>query len=230
MQSLLLPSVEGRPTRVMCIGAHADDIEIGCAGTLLQLSRRTVSLRVTWVVLSGGPQRLAEAHESARSLLGDSTMITWVDGSFTDGRFPAEYSELKAFFEQLKEYPDPDLILTHRQEDRHQDHRLAGELTWSTFRDHLIWEYEVPKFDGDLGQPNLFVALDTASVQHKERHLMAHFASQRSKDWFTADTFRSLMRLRGLECRAPSGFAEGFYGRKTRVRLDDSPNTTQEAD
>jgi len=180
----------------------------------MQWLKRYRRVRVCWVVLSAMQERAREARRSAAALLRGVPGREIVLGGFADGRFPAEFRELKAFFERLKRTVRPDLILTHRLEDRHQDHRVAAELTWQTWRDHLILEYEIPKYEGDLGQPNLYVPLAPVVAARKVRHLLRHFGTQRDRAWFRAATFESLMRLRGVECRAPSGLAEGFYARK----------------
>lgn len=200
--------------RVLCLGAHSDDIEIGCAGALLRWLREYRQVDVTWVVLSASGSRSQEARRSARALLRGAERLDIVLGDFEDARLPAEFGRAKTFFSDLRRRVDPDVIFTHRLEDRHQDHRLVSELTWQTWRDHLIMEYEIPKYEGDLGHPNLFVPIERALADRKIRHLMKHFGSQRSKEWFHDGTFRSLMQLRGVECRAPSGFAEAFTMRK----------------
>jgi LmbE family N-acetylglucosaminyl deacetylase len=206
-----------RPLALLCLGAHSDDLEIGCAGALLELLRRPGGVIVHWVVLSAAGERAVEARRSARALLkgADAAQVTL--GDHTDGHFPAEFRQIKARFEQLKHQVRPDVILTHRLEDRHQDHRLTAELTWQTWRDHLILEFEIPKYEGDLGQPNLFVPLSPQTASRKVRHLMRHFGSQRSRAWFRPETFNALMQLRGIECRAPSGLAEGFYAGKVVI-------------
>ena len=201
------------PLRVLCIGAHADDIEIGCGGTLLQLAREQPELSCDWVVFSATPQRAEEARASARRFLRGVRTCRITVLSFEDGFFPYQGAEIKRYFENLKP-SQPDLIFTHYHQDRHQDHRLLSDLTWNTFRDHFILEYEIPKYDGDLGQPNSYVHLDAADCDAKIETLLSCFASQRSKHWFTADTFQALMRLRGLEAASPTRFAEGFYVRK----------------
>jgi LmbE family N-acetylglucosaminyl deacetylase len=207
---LLLPT---GTTRVLCIGAHSDDIEIGCAGTLLSWLRQYPLLEVHWVVLSADGERATEARKSARALLGKA--LKGLDlGSFTDGHLPTQFSEVKGFLASVRDRFPADIVLTHRLEDRHQDHRLIAEMTWQTWRDQLILEYEIPKFEGDLGQPNVYVPLTAAVAQRKLRHLMKHFGSQRSKSWFTEPVFEGLMHLRGVECRAPSGCAEAFHARK----------------
>ncbi len=203
----------GAPLHVLCLGAHSDDIEIGCAGFLFELLQRG-PITLTWAVLSAPGERAIEASRSARVFLRAAAAGDVVLQKFMDGFFPAQFQDIKACFEDLRRKVSPDLILTHRLEDRHQDHRIVGELTWNTWRDHLILEYEVPKYEGDLGQPNAFVPLSLRTRQRKLTHLMRHFASQRSKSWFRPEVFDAVMSLRGVECRAPSGFAEAFHARK----------------
>jgi LmbE family N-acetylglucosaminyl deacetylase len=205
----------GGPTRVLAIGCHADDIEIGCGGTLLDLAERRADLEVTWLVLSAHGDRADEATASARAFLEglDAPPRIFVE-SFRDGFFPYEGAAVKERFEQLKAEVTPDVVFTHTGSDRHQDHRLACELTWNTFRDHLILEYEIPKWDADLTPPNVYVPLDEATVGRKIRLLLEHFASQHDRHWFTDDLFRSLLRLRGMEANAESGYAEAFHCRK----------------
>jgi LmbE family N-acetylglucosaminyl deacetylase len=197
----------------LCLGAHSDDIEIGCAGLLFELLQRG-PIVLTWAVLSARGERAAEAHRSARVFLRAAKSGEIVLRDFADGFFPSQFKDIKACFEDLKRNVSPDLVLTHRLEDRHQDHRIVGELTWNIWRDHLILEYEVPKYEGDLGQPNVFVPLSPRTRQRKLAHLMRHFGSQRSKSWFRPEVFDALMSLRGVECRAASGAAEALHGRK----------------
>jgi LmbE family N-acetylglucosaminyl deacetylase len=206
-----------KPLEVLCLGAHSDDIELGCAGTLLRWMSEYRHVAVTWVVFSAAGARSQEALASAHALLEGAASREVVVGDFADAYLPADYSRAKAFAGELKKRREPDIVMTHRLEDRHQDHRLVAELTWQTWRNQLVLEYEIPKFEGDLGQPNVFVDLPSAIAQRKIDHLMTHFGSQRSKDWFSAETFSSLMRLRGLECRASSGLAEGFHVRKLKL-------------
>lgn len=200
--------------RVLCLGAHPDDIEIGCAGTLMRLAGRPGALDVRWRVFSGDGEREAEARESARRLLDGAASLDVDVLGFRDGFFPDRWGEIKAAFEVLKDGPPPDLVLTHHGRDRHQDHRAVSELTWNTFRDHLILEYEVPKWDGDLGRPNVYVPLGRERARRKARHLVEAFPSQRGKAWFDEETFLGLSRLRGVECGADGGHAEAFHGRK----------------
>jgi LmbE family N-acetylglucosaminyl deacetylase len=211
----LVPGVRaGLPVRLLCIGAHSDDIEIGCGGTLLHWLDAPRPVHVTWVVLSASGERAKEARRSAKALLRRAASVDLLLAEFRDGFLPAQYPEVKAFFESVKAKAAPDIVFTHRLEDRHQDHRLASELTWNTWRDHVIVEYEIAKYEGDLGQPNLFVPLTAACARRKAAHLQRHFGSQRSKEWFSDETFMALARLRGIECRSPSGYAEAFHARK----------------
>jgi LmbE family N-acetylglucosaminyl deacetylase len=201
---------------VLCIGAHSDDIEIGSGGTIRKLLRLNPDVTVNWVVLGAQGVREQEARASARQLL-DGAKGEIIVKPFRDGFFPYIGAEVKEFFESLKSLPTPDLILTHTLRDLHQDHRITAELTWNTFRDHLILEYEIPKFDGDLGSPNVFVSLTEEEVTGKLELLERCFPSQHDKPWFSHETFRAVCRLRGVECNSPSGFAEGFYARKLVV-------------
>ena len=203
-----------RPLRVLCLGAHSDDLEIGCGGTLLQWCRDRRPLEVTWVVLSATGARATEARRSAAALLGRRARLDIRLGSFADGRFPAQFEQLKDHFEGLKGDVAPDVIFTHTLSDRHQDHRVCAELTWQTWRDHLVLEYEIPKYEGDAGSMNLHVPLSRTVARRKVAHLLRHFGSQRSRAWFNDGTFLGLMQLRAVECRAPDGFAESFCARK----------------
>lgn len=214
MLPLLAESPGRRPLRMLCIGAHSDDLEIGCAGTVMTLGAGACRLSVRWVVLCAEGVRASEARRSARGLLRHFADSSIRLADFRDGFCAAEYVRLKEYFEDLKRGQAPDIVLTHRIEDRHQDHRLVGELTWNTFRDHLILEYEIPKYEGDLGSPNFFVPLTKSNALRKAQHITRYFGSQRSKHWFNGDNFLALARIRGLECRAPSGYAEAFHARK----------------
>jgi LmbE family N-acetylglucosaminyl deacetylase len=202
------------PLRILCLGAHSDDIEIGCGGTILRLGEQYPSCEFHWVVFSALGVREAEARRAAGLFAGASGLRGPLLKTFPDGFMPFVGSEVKAVFEHLKQAISPDLIFTHNRKDAHQDHRLLAELTWNTFRDHLILEYEIPKYDGDLGQPSVFVPLPPEMCQKKVRYIMDAFQSQHTKRWFEEETFLSLMRLRGMECNAPSGYAEAFYCRK----------------
>jgi LmbE family N-acetylglucosaminyl deacetylase len=205
------------PARILALGAHPDDIEIGCGGTLLKLIEQGDVAEVRWVVLSGDAERAAEARASAADFLAGAPVADVVLHDFRDGFFPYVGGEIKDRFEQLKRSFSPDLIFTHQRMDLHQDHRLMCELTWNTFRDHLILEYEVPKYDGDLGAPNLFVPLSEELCRRKIELLLAHFESQRTRDWFGDDLFSALLRLRGMEAAVPAGWAEAFYCRKATL-------------
>jgi LmbE family N-acetylglucosaminyl deacetylase len=209
-----LAALGGRARHLLCLGAHADDIEIGCGGTILKLLQGEPDLRVTWVVFSAEGSREGEALASADAMLQSVTKRNVIVKQFRDGFFPACFERLKECFEELKATVCPDLVFTHYRGDLHQDHRLVGELTWNTFRDHLILEYEIPKYDGDLGTPNAFVPLDRRLCQRKIQTILASFPSQASRSWFNEDTFYALLRLRGLEANAPSRHAEAFYCRK----------------
>jgi LmbE family N-acetylglucosaminyl deacetylase len=213
---------EGRaPLQILCLGAHADDVEIGCGGTLLNLVARHHDIRVNWVVFSGAEERAKEARASAERFLEGIAERRIEMKSFRDGFFPYVGSDVKQFFEELKRQCSPDLIFTHYRDDRHQDHRLISDLTWNTFRDHMILEYEIPKYDGDLGHPNLFVHLDEPTCRRKVRGIIDAFQTQHNRHWFTEDTFLSLLRLRGVESAAPAGYAEGFFCRKAVFALTD---------
>lgn len=206
----------GRPEGLdlLCISAHADDVEIGAGGTVLLLIHEQRISSVTWVVLSGTPDREIEARASARAFLDGGPEPRILVQDFPESYFPSEASRIKDFFEELGRETNPDLILTHRREDIHQDHRVAAELTWNTFRNHLVLEYEIPKYDADLGSPNVFVELPAWAMERKEELIIANFPSQASRDWFDRETFRGLARIRGLESRVSSGYAEGLHGRK----------------
>jgi LmbE family N-acetylglucosaminyl deacetylase len=204
-----------RPVRILCLGAHSDDIEIGCGGTILKLASMYPNAHVTWVVFSGNEARAAEARNSANQMLRGFAEKNINTERFRDGFLPWHGIEVKDYFEQLKQQEAPDVIFTHYRDDRHQDHRLISDLTWNTYRDHLILEYEIPKYDGDLGRPNLFVHIDETICQRKITCLMECFGSQRDKRWFTEETFRSLMRIRGIESASPTKYAEAFHARKT---------------
>jgi LmbE family N-acetylglucosaminyl deacetylase len=203
----------GKAKRILCVGAHSDDIEIGCGGTLLKLARDYPDIEVLWVVFSAEGKRSREARDSAsmflKGIAGKKVQVKAFTGSF----FPFEGAKIKTFFEQLKPFT-PDVVFTHYRDDRHQDHRVLSDLAWNTFRDHLVLEYEIPKYDGDLGVPNLFVPIDEELSQRKVAYICRVFQTQSNRHWFTEDTFLSLMRLRGIECASPTKYAEAFYCRK----------------
>ncbi|MEQ8824551.1 MAG: PIG-L deacetylase family protein [Filomicrobium sp.] len=203
---------------ILCIGAHSDDIEIGCGGTVLTLLNEQKDIQVHWVVLSAEGSRRDEAQKAADIFLQDAKSKTVEIKNFTDTRF--EYQDalrIKDYFRELSQTVQPDLVFTHRRADVHQDHRFVGELTWQTFRNHMILEYEIPKYEGDLGQPSVFVAIDSELAAKKVATITEVFETQKSKPWFDTETLQSLMRLRGVECQSPSGKAEGFYCRKLRL-------------
>jgi LmbE family N-acetylglucosaminyl deacetylase len=219
MQTLELAKLATAPGVVLCIGSHCDDIEIGCGGTVLRLLELNPALEVHWIVLCSNELRRQEALDGAGRFLGAQGLGRVQIEGFRDGFLPYQGLEVKEFFESLKRRLQPDLILTHYRADLHQDHRLVSELTWNTFRDHLILEFEIPKYDGDLGAPNVFVPLSAAHAARKIESVMDAFASQRGRRWFSEDTFRALLRLRGVECNAADGYAEAFYARKLVLEL-----------
>ena len=203
-----------RPLTILCLGAHSDDIEIGCGGTILTLLARHADAVCHWVVLSSDAEREGEARSSAREFLAKAGRTTVAVERFRNGYFPYVGADIKDYFESLKAKVAPDLVFTHTRDDRHQDHRVVSDLTWNTFRNHTILEYEIPKYDGDLGRPNLFVPLESPIYEQKIDHLFEAFESQRSKPWFARETFLGLMRIRGMESNSPSGYAEAFHTRK----------------
>lgn len=200
--------------QVLCLGAHSDDIEIGCGGTILNLIEMYPMVNITWVVFGATGEREKEALKSAENFLSFVTKKKIIVKGFKDGFFPYIGAEIKDYFEELKKEVNPDLILTHYRKDLHQDHRIISELTWNTFRNHSIWEYEIPKYDGDLGSPNLFVHLSKSICQQKIKHLMTYFQTQSNKQWFTEETFSAILRIRGIEANATEQYAEAFYCHK----------------
>ena len=200
--------------RILCLGAHCDDIEIGCGGTILRLLSEHPELQVYWLVFSSTPVRKKEAARAAKMFLAGSKKQKVAIRNYRDSFFPSQQAQIKREFEKLKREFLPDLILTHYRHDLHQDHRVICELTWNTFRSHLILEYEIPKYDGDLGAPNFFVGLDRATCERKAKYILDSFVSQRPKQWFTAETFMGLQRIRGIEANSSGGYAEGFHCRK----------------
>lgn len=201
--------------KILCLGSHCDDIEIGCGGTILKLIESYKNSVFHWVVFSSNQTRIDESCESANMFLKDANSKNIVFRDFRDGFFPTSRIEIKEYFEELKCNFSPDLILTHYRNDLHQDHRLISELTWNTFRNHLILEYEIPKYDGDLGSPNFFVHLDKYKCIRKVQYIINCFKSQKEKHWFEEETFFAMLRIRGLESNSPSKYAEAFYCRKT---------------
>jgi len=217
MLSMRLPFDKDSSLNILCLGAHADDIEIGCGGTILHLARAYPKCNFNWVVFSAEGARGTEARHAASLFAGMNMRSGPLLNNFKDGFMPFDGALVKAAFENLKAAISPDLILTHYLHDAHQDHRLVAELTWNTFRDHMILEYEIPKYDGDVGQPTFFVPLALELCELKVEHLLNAFKSQQAKRWFCREVFFSVMRLRGVECNAPSGYAEAFYCRKVAI-------------
>lgn len=208
---------EGEHLSLLCLGAHSDDIEIGAGGTILSLIAQGVRLSVDWCVLSAAGPRAAEARASAQAFLAGAEQARIEVADFEDSYFPEQLRAIKQWLIELRGRAAPDLVLTHARADAHQDHRVVNQLTWNLFRDHLVLEYEIPKWDGDLGRPNVFVPLTSETMERKLALLREHFGTQRSKDWFDRGTFQGLARLRGMECRAPEQHAEAFFARKLRL-------------
>jgi LmbE family N-acetylglucosaminyl deacetylase len=211
--SLVNPSSTA-PLNVLCLGAHSDDLEIGCGGTIMKLAEEKTPLDVTWIVFSANEERRREAIDSASVFLNRASKRDISVERFRDGFFPYIGGEIKEYFEALKKHVSPDLIFTHYRHDLHQDHRIISELTWNTFRNHLILEYEIPKYDGDIGSPNAFVELNEPISRRKIDTILTFFQTQEHRHWFSGDLFLSILRLRGMECAASSGYAEAFYCRK----------------
>lgn len=205
-----------RLERALFVGAHSDDIEIGCGGTVLRLLEENPKLEILWVVFSAEGVRRGEAERSAAAFLAGSARHEVRIFDFRGAYLPYQGEAVKDRFETLKPFR-PDVVFTHYREDRHQDHRVLSDLAWNTFRSHLVLEYEIPKYDGDFGSPNFFVPLTAAQCQKKAELVLKHFASQADKQWFSADLFMAVPRIRGMECDAPTRLAEGFYGRKLRL-------------
>ena len=214
MLNLKFAEKPGLAYKVLCLGAHSDDIEIGCGGTILKLIENYPNIVFQWVVFSASPERKKEAICSASKFLADVAQKQIIIKSFRDGFLPFIAMEVKEAFEQIKQTFNPDLIFTHYRGDAHQDHRLISDLTWNTFRNHLILEYEIPKYDGDLGNPSFFVPLESSICQSKIKHLIDSFPSQKDKQWFSEETFLAILRIRGIESNALDKYAEAFHVRK----------------
>jgi LmbE family N-acetylglucosaminyl deacetylase len=214
MMGLMLGGRELAELSILCLGAHSDDIEIGCGGTILKLLEKHKRTHVTWVVLGAEGVREEEARKSAGMFLAKATTKDIEVKGFRDGFFPYIGGEIKEHFERLKSRVSPDIIFTHYRNDLHQDHRLVSELTGNTFRNHLVLEYEILKYDGDIGNPNVSVPLSREIVDRKTDYIIECFESQRRKPWFTPSAFKAILRLRGVESNALDDYAEGFYGRK----------------
>ena len=217
MMKLALNHSNGAPFRILCLGAHCDDIEIGCGGTILKLLEEKKNIEVQWVVFSSDARRGKEARRAASRFLKAAKTKTVEAKTFRDTFFPFVGSKIKDHFRQLQKRFSPDLIFTHFRNDLHQDHRLISELTWNAFRDHVILEYEIPKYDGDLASPNVYVQLDERLCKQKVGYILDSFPSQRTKQWFTEDTFLATLRLRGIESNSATKYAEGFYCRKLTI-------------
>lgn len=205
--------------QVLCLGAHCDDIEIGCGGSLLQMVKGGGGIHVKWVVFTSNSKRKVEAQKAAEDFLRNVKNKEIVILDFKDGFLPHSGSEVKAYFEKLKENFSPDLIFTHYSKDAHQDHRLINELTWNTFRNHYILEYEIPKYDGDMGSPSTYIPIDQDMVNEKIRLIEKNYPTQAGKQWFDDETFRAIMRIRGMESVSETKYAEGFYTRKTVLKV-----------
>ena len=199
---------------ILFLGAHSDDIEIGCGGTIIRLVEEYAHLNILWIVFGSSQSRSEEALNSANTLLSNVDKKEIIVKGFRESFFPFIGTEIKEYFEEISSEISPDIIFTHYRQDLHQDHRLISDLTWNTFRDNLILEYEIPKYDGDLGSPNFFTHLNLSICQQKIHHILSHFKTQTDKFWFTEETFLALLRLRGIEARSPKNFAEAFYCRK----------------
>lgn len=219
MLGLSLPNTD-EPLKVLCLGAHCDDIEIGCGGTILELTASR-EIDCTWVIFCSNDVRAAEAKECAEKFLQNAKHKNIIIKDFRDGFLPYVGYDVKDFFEEIKQQVSPDLIFTHYRHDKHQDHRLVSELTLNTFRDHLILEYEIPKYDGDMGQPNLHMSISGDGVDTKVKNIYRAYLTQHGKKWFDENLFRSLMRIRGMEANSPSFYAESFYFHKGIINLGD---------
>jgi len=212
--SLLIGKKRRETLRILCLGAHSDDIEIGCGGTVLKMIETQRKVEFQWVVFSCTPEREGEARKSAGAFFEGAPGSFVTVEKFRDGFFPYVGGEIKEYFERLKKTVSPDVIFTHYRSDLHQDHRLVSELTYNTFRDHLVLEYEIPKYDGDLGTPNAYIHLGREICRQKVKYINKYFETQKSNHWFNQDLFYSMMRIRGIECNASDRFAEAFHCRK----------------
>lgn len=217
MLELNLQQGSERPGKFLFLGAHCDDIEIGCGGAMLQLATNYPEAEIHWVVFSGNELRSAETREAARQFAGVQVKLSCKN--FRNSFFPSEIVPIKEYFEEIKQDFDPDMIFTHFRDDFHQDHRVISELTWNTFRSHLVLEYEIPKYDGDLGNPSVFLPLTESDAERKAEIIVKAFASQHSRQWFSSDTFMALLRLRGIQCNAAEGYAEAYYARKLTLNI-----------
>jgi len=214
VEPISILAVGDRPRRILAVGAHCDDIEIGCGGTLLRLLGERPGLDVLWLVLCSTPERARETRASAADFLRGAGQSRVVIRDFRDGFLPYLGPGVKEAFEEVKREFAPDLVFTHAREDRHQDHRMVSDLTWNTWRSHLVLEYEIPKYDGDFGSPNLFCPLPPATLERKMDLVFEHYRSQAGKHWFTRDLLQAVARIRGMEAAAAEGLAEAFTCRK----------------
>ncbi len=203
---------KNKPLNILCLGAHGDDIEIGAGGTLIKLTNEYEIEQITWVVLTSNENRRLESVASAEKFLSSVKNKKIIVSNFRDGFLPYYAIQLKEYFEEIKKDISPDLIFTHYRNDRHQDHRIISDLTWNTWRNQLILEYEIPKYDGDLGVPNFYVELSEEIIDKRNTIISESFISQKSKHWFNESTFKALPRIRGIE--SASSYAEAFYARK----------------
>lgn len=217
MMPLLFDLARNHPFRLLCLGAHCDDIEIGCGATVLRLVEAVPDIQVRWTVFTGSAQRQEEARASAEAFLAGAREKRVDLLGFRESFLPQQWGAAKEEFERIKAEFQPTVVLTHLKDDHHQDHRLVAELTWNTFRDHLILEYEIPKYEGDLGNPALFIPVTRAQAERKVAHVMRFFETQHRRAWFDENTFFGLMRIRGVHCNSPSGYAEAFHARKIVV-------------
>jgi LmbE family N-acetylglucosaminyl deacetylase len=215
---MLSLKLNGHPDglRILYLGAHCDDIEIGCGGTIMRLNEEYTIQHVKWVVFTSTDIRAEEARKGADYFLQKCNKKEVVIKNFRDGFLPYEGEKVKNAFEELKSF-NPDIVFTHYRHDRHQDHRVVCDLTWNTFRDHLIFEYEIPKYDGDLGNPNCFVPLEATVAEKKVQAIIEIYGSQGSKQWFDKETFFSLLRIRGMESAAKTRYSEAFYTNKFMI-------------
>jgi LmbE family N-acetylglucosaminyl deacetylase len=211
---IALEAFERSVASVLCVGAHCDDIEIGCGGTILKLIEMRPDVRVDWVVFSSDSRRADEARAGAEAFLAGAATASVRVEEFRGRYFPYIGAQIKEYFDALGAELSPDIVFTHLGDDLHQDHRLLSDLALNTFREHLILEYEIPKYDGDLSRPNVYVPLEDSHCARKVQTIVDIYESQSDKHWFSPETFRATLRLRGIECKSPSGYAEAFHCRK----------------